>query len=198
MFIVNPEKLYELKEVGKRIKKIRGDYTLEEFGFLADRTSKAAVYNWENGKSLPNKERLKLIAVLGRTTVQWVLFGDFPDYLQTMFTVGTSPYSDIKHSYSSMGNKELFDLYESAPKEVRQEIIDKTIDQAEQSNWSYSDAYDILDSFLVIADSKLKRNHYAENLPLEIKELLSAIEKQNLTEEELDSLLDTVRDYFKS
>jgi uncharacterized membrane protein YgaE (UPF0421/DUF939 family) len=72
------------------------------------------------------------------------------------------------------------------------------IENANQINWSYSDTYQITDSFLVIADKLLRRNKYAENLPSDIKELLLAIEQQNLTDNELDSLLDSIRSYFKN
>lgn len=197
----NPEKLYDLNEVGKRIRKIRGDYSLGEFGFLAERTSKSAVHNWENGKSLPNKERLKVIAVLGRTTVQWILYGDFPDYIRTLFTINSTPYSTIKEWYSEWGNGEgekIFQSYESAREEIQQAIIEKTIDEVKQYDWSYSDVHHVTDVFATVVNSVLKRNRYSDNLPPETKEIISAIEKQNLTEDEIDSLLDTVRDYFKS
>lgn len=197
MFFYDTEKLYDLKEVGKRIRQIRGDYTLEELGFLADRTSKAAVYNWENGKSLPNKERLKVIAVLGRTTVQWILFGDFSDYVQTLFTVGSSPYSDIKRTHAVMDKKELFDLYESAPEELRQSIIERVIEEGKQKNWSYSDAYQIAEYFLTVADNVLVNERNIKITPA-ISKFISEIERQNLTDKEVDSLFETVRLQIKS
>ncbi|HCM84864.1 helix-turn-helix transcriptional regulator [Enterococcus sp.] len=197
MFFYDTEKLYDLKEVGKRIRQIRGDYTLEELGFLADRTSKAAVYNWENGKSLPNKERLKVIAVLGRTTVQWILFGDFSDYVQTLFTVDSSPYSDIKRTHAVMDKKELFDLYESAPEELRQSIIEKVVEESNQKKWSYSDAYQITKYFLEIADNVLVKERNRKITPA-ISRFISEIEKQNLTDKEVDSLFETVRLQIKS
>lgn len=197
-WFLQPEKLYDLKDVGKRIRKIRGEYTLEELGFLADRTSKSAVYNWENGKSLPNKERLKILSVLGRTTVQWILYGDFPDYIRTLFSTDSNLYSVIKDGYLKLGHKEILELYEVASNDTRQIIIEKTIEHAEQNNWSYSDITDVADYFLVIADRELKRSHYAVNLPPEIKKLFLDIEQKKLTDEELDSKLAIIREYFKS
>ena len=61
-----------LKKVGSRIKSIRitrGD-SMESFGKKLD-TSKAAVNNWEKGVNLPNSKRLKLIAEIGGTTVDF-------------------------------------------------------------------------------------------------------------------------------
>ncbi|MBL1225719.1 helix-turn-helix domain-containing protein [Enterococcus sp. BWR-S5] len=193
------EKLYDLKAVGKRIREIRGDYTLEDFGFLADRTSKAAVYNWENGKSLPNKERLKIIALLGKTTVEWVLYGNLDEYISSLFLVGSKPYENMKAFYMKLGyKKELFKLYEVTTPDAKQSIIDKVIEKAKQNEWSYSETHHITDLFLNIADNVLERNQHTENLPLDIKELLSTIEKQNLTDDEIDSLLTIVRNHFKS
>ncbi|WP_170924727.1 helix-turn-helix domain-containing protein [Candidatus Enterococcus clewellii] len=198
MNILTGEKLYDLKAVGKRIREIRGDYTLEDFGFLADRTSKAAVYNWENGKSLPNKERLKIIALLGKTTVEWVLYGNIDEYISSLFLVNSKPYASIKDLYIKLGHEKLFDMYEMAMPDIKQSIIDKVVEKARLSNWSYSDTHHITDSFLIVADSLLKRNRYIDNLPPNIKELLSAIEQQKLTDDELDSLLTTIRSYFKN
>lgn len=63
-------------QVGQRIKDIRLEkgMTLEEFGKIFGAT-KGNVLTWENGKSLPNKERLKNIADLAGITVQKLLEG---------------------------------------------------------------------------------------------------------------------------
>jgi len=62
------------ENVGERIKEIRlsNGWTLEEMGKKLD-TSKVSVYNWESGRNLPNKERLKAIAELGDITVYELL-----------------------------------------------------------------------------------------------------------------------------
>ncbi|MBF0846557.1 helix-turn-helix transcriptional regulator, partial [Streptococcus danieliae] len=51
------------QNAGLRIKQIRQNkgYTLEEYGELFG-ASKSNVYRWEQGKVLPNKERIKAIA----------------------------------------------------------------------------------------------------------------------------------------
>ena len=74
-----------LKEVGSRIKSIRitrGD-SMESFGKKLD-TSKAAVNNWEKGVNLPNNKRLKLIAEIGGTTVDFLLYGSLDDYARSL------------------------------------------------------------------------------------------------------------------
>lgn len=68
------------KAVGKRIKKIRTDkeMTMEELGKKLGKgleASKGAVYNWERGSNLPNKERLKSIAKIGNISLNELLHG---------------------------------------------------------------------------------------------------------------------------
>lgn len=69
------------KEVANRIKNIRLGLglTMEKFGKRLD-TSKGAVNNWEKEKSLPNNERLKIIAELGNVTVDELLYGNQQEY----------------------------------------------------------------------------------------------------------------------
>ncbi|MCK1998144.1 helix-turn-helix transcriptional regulator [Psychrobacillus psychrodurans] len=86
----------EKKDVGKRIKAIRnkGNWTLEEFGVLVSNASKGLVSNWENGVNLPSEKRLKLVAILGNTKVDWLLYGELEDYLRKVFSVFDIPYLD--------------------------------------------------------------------------------------------------------
>lgn len=69
--------------VGSRIKQIRLDrgYTLEAFGKLFD-TSKSNVLRWEQGISLPNKERIKNISKIADLTVNELLYGSIDEYLE--------------------------------------------------------------------------------------------------------------------
>lgn len=71
-----------LKEVQKKIvgKKIHGirinlGLTLEQFGKLVN-AKKSDVYRWENGYHLPNKNRLKVIAMKGGIEVTQLLQGN--------------------------------------------------------------------------------------------------------------------------
>ncbi|WP_188205380.1 helix-turn-helix domain-containing protein [Desemzia incerta] len=74
------------KQIANRIRNIREKklgLTMEEFGKLLN-TSKGAVNNWEKEKSLPNKERLKNIAELGETTIEYILYGSLEDYAKDL------------------------------------------------------------------------------------------------------------------
>lgn len=64
--------------VGKRIKAIRANLgeTAEMFGKHFDPiANRGLVSGWENGRYLPNPERLKRIAELGNTNVAFILYG---------------------------------------------------------------------------------------------------------------------------
>ncbi|MGE7366066.1 helix-turn-helix domain-containing protein [Desemzia incerta] len=72
-------------EVGQRIKSIRQSkgMTLEDFAKLINATV-PAVSNWENGRNLPNNERLVEIAKQGKTSVNELLYGPSKNY-ETMW-----------------------------------------------------------------------------------------------------------------
>lgn len=82
--------------VGNRIKQLRlsKGWTLEELGKKLD-TSKVTVYNWENGRNLPNKENLKKLAELGDMTVNELL--------------SKNESKPPKNKFSLMLNKLIFD-----------------------------------------------------------------------------------------
>ena len=70
------------KAVGSRIKQIRMNkgYTLEAFGKFFN-ASKGNVQQWENGVSLPNKERLANISKIADMTVNELLYGSLDEFL---------------------------------------------------------------------------------------------------------------------
>lgn len=65
------------KLVGKKIHDIRVNLglTLEQFGKLVN-AKKSDVYRWGNGYHLPNKNRLKIIAMKGGIEVSQLLQGN--------------------------------------------------------------------------------------------------------------------------
>lgn len=66
--------MIDKKRVGKRIKDIRINQglTLEKFGALVN-AKRSDVYRWEQGYHLPNKNRLKVIAMKGGVEVTELL-----------------------------------------------------------------------------------------------------------------------------
>lgn len=76
--------------VGARIREIRlarGE-TLEEFGQLFG-SSKGVVNNWEKGRNLPNKRRIKSIADMANISIQDLLHG----VKRYMYVITYSNYS---------------------------------------------------------------------------------------------------------
>lgn len=75
------------KAVGQRIKTIRLNFMKKpmsqtRFGELFNPTaSRSSVQKWESGKTLPNDARLKTLAFLGGTSIDYLLYGDFTESL---------------------------------------------------------------------------------------------------------------------
>lgn len=73
--------LVSTNSVGERIQRIRleNGYSLNTFGIEigkrlnSERVKEGIISRWENGVSLPNKERLKAIAEIGNITVNQLL-----------------------------------------------------------------------------------------------------------------------------
>ena len=100
--------------VGLRIKNIRLKLTdtLEQFGkrFNADKSN---ILRWEQGKTLPNKQRLSFIAKLGGLTLNQLLYGSINEFLENNIEelVKESDYPiDLKDSkLSEQFKKEVLD-----------------------------------------------------------------------------------------
>ena len=78
---------------GNRIKSIRKQhsYTMMGFASLLGISSASTINNWEKENNLPNHERLKKIALLGNTTIEWIKYGNFKDYvIQLLNTVNST------------------------------------------------------------------------------------------------------------
>lgn len=75
--------IVDKKAVGFRIKQIRLNkgYTLEAFGKLFG-AKKGNVQQWENGISLPNKERIVSISKLADMSVNEFLYGSIDEFLE--------------------------------------------------------------------------------------------------------------------
>ena len=77
-----------IKMIGQRIRKIRKkeNITLEEFGKLFSPTAdKAVISNWENGKNLPNSERIKQIAEIGGVSELYLMTGVDSSVAESMY-----------------------------------------------------------------------------------------------------------------
>ncbi|MGX7245686.1 helix-turn-helix domain-containing protein [Enterococcus quebecensis] len=73
----------DLIAAGKRIREIRNHhkYSMARFSKLVGNSSASTVNNWEKGNNLPNQDRLEKLAILGNTTIDWIRYGEFEDYV---------------------------------------------------------------------------------------------------------------------
>ena len=80
--------MIDKKRVGKRIKDIRINQglTLEKFGALVN-AKRSDVYRWEKGYHLPNKNRLKIIAMKGGIEVSQLLQGNGKDSIKEIVEI---------------------------------------------------------------------------------------------------------------
>nr|DAU15870.1 MAG TPA: helix-turn-helix domain protein [Caudoviricetes sp.] len=84
--MLDKEMKIDKKEVGRRIKQIRTNkgFTLESFGKLFG-ASKSNVQKWENGISLPNKDRLYNISKIAGVTVNELLYGNIEKDVEELY-----------------------------------------------------------------------------------------------------------------
>lgn len=89
--------MIDKKRVGKRIKEIRINQglTLEKFGALVN-AKRSDVYRWEQGYHLPNKNRLKIIAMKGGIEVTELLQGNGQEAIKDIIEIFKSLKRDEK------------------------------------------------------------------------------------------------------
>lgn len=96
--------------VGSRIKNIRQKMGLnqEDFGEKVDNDTpahKSLVSKWEKGMSLPNNERLKRIAELGKLSVNDLLYGE---YREKVYDIFKSVEKELKSNYPLLSSESKF------------------------------------------------------------------------------------------
>jgi transcriptional regulator with XRE-family HTH domain len=151
--------IIDKKAVGSRINqiRIRKGYTLEAFGKLFS-VSKSNVLKWEQGQSLPNKERLASISKIADITVNELLYGSIDEFLQNNLKNFIFNYSDIHSDLLCFNYFEITKKYlESKSKTINDvsdiinllekdfdKILDYALDDYIQSNLFLLDKYNQL------------------------------------------------------
>lgn len=191
---------FDKSAIGKRIKAIREsfDCTMEQFGRLVG-TTKVAVYNWETGKRFPSDDSLEWITLLGKKTVEWIIYGDIEEYVLSLSIIESPIYTQVKDFYTNhhANNSSLFERYEKATTETRTDIVKQVVnDYARRNLLIYSQLKHIFDSFMSTMEDALSKQDTVE-LPDELKNSLSKIKKKNLSEKGIDSLLESIRAYLE-
>lgn len=128
------------KAVGSRIKQIRLNkgYTLESFGKLFG-ASKGNVQQWENGISLPNKERLATISKIADMTVNELLYGSIDEFLDNNlvsileYQTGNKVSSNEEYSIARLQFKKWLE-----DRHITLENINYIYDYIDQNNASWN------------------------------------------------------------
>ena len=118
-------------DIGQRIKRIRLEkgMTLEEFGKMLH-TSKSIVSRWEKGISIPNPERLRLIAKISNLTVNELLYGKLttPEFLVQMLennTIQSELERHLNDFFMRFENKNNPNILKSLDYMYFKELLDK-------------------------------------------------------------------------
>lgn len=177
------------KAVGSRIKQIRMNkgYTLEAFGKLFN-ASKGNVQQWENGVSLPNKERLASISKIADTTVNELLYGSIDEFLDNNlvsileYQTGNKVSSNEEYSIARLQFKKwLEDRY------ITLENINYIYDYIDQNNATWN-PWNIDIEYLKTMEN-IRVNMQKETYELvELIEMLTEKDRKQLTKKIISKL----------
>lgn len=170
--------IVDKKAVGFRIKQIRlkKGYTLEAFGKLFG-AKKGNVQQWENGISLPNKERIVSISKFADLSVNEFLYGSIDEFLENNLKNFIFNYSDIHSDLLCFNYFEITKKYlESKSKTINDvsdiinllekdfdKILDYALDDYIQSNLFLLDKYNQLVLNILDDETALKHAIYDIN-----------------------------------
>ncbi|MGQ4068247.1 helix-turn-helix domain-containing protein [Enterococcus mundtii] len=140
------------KLAGKRIKNIRTSlaHTMEQFAILTDSSNTSAVNNWERGYNLPNKTKLKKIAILGNTTTDWIKWGTLEEYI-------TSYLIDIG-----------YELYIKDFPEIPHKVF-KDIQERYSDTFSLNKDYELLNPII----KNIFTKYYSKDFEIYLNEILA-------------------------
>lgn len=164
--------IVDKKAVGFRIKQIRLNkgYTLEAFGKLFG-AKKGNVQQWENGISLPNKERIVSISKLADLSVNEFLYGSIDEFLENNLEnfIFNNPiissellcfnFFEITKKYLESKSKTINDISDiiNLLEKDFDKILDYALDDYVQSNLFLLDKYKQL--VLNILDDEIALKH---------------------------------------
>ncbi|HJA90183.1 MAG TPA: helix-turn-helix transcriptional regulator [Candidatus Jeotgalibaca merdavium] len=102
----------DLKQVGKRIFDIRKslNQTQAEFGAFLGDVDRSLISKWEQGKNLPNRERIEEIAKLAGISTDELLYGSLKDFHYKIFNEYWNE-TDIPSYFREIGKDKMFSEY---------------------------------------------------------------------------------------
>lgn len=177
------------KAVGSRIKQIRMNrgYTLEAFGKLFN-ASKGNVQQWENGVSLPNKERLASISKIADMTINELLYGSIDEFLDNNlvsileYQTGNKVSSNEEYSIARLQFKKWLE-----DRNITLENIHYIYDYIDQNNASWN-PWNIDINYLETMEN-IRVNMQKETYQLvELIEMLTEKDRKQLTKKIISKL----------
>lgn len=167
--------IVDKKAVGFRIKQIRlkKGYTLESFGKLFG-AKKGNVQQWENGISLPNKERIVSISKFADLSVNEFLYGSIDEFLENNLEnfIFNNPiissellcfnFFEITKKYLESKSKTINDISDiiNLLEKDFDKILDYALDDYIQSNLFLLDKYNQLVLNILSDETALKHAIY--------------------------------------
>lgn len=185
------------RNVGLRIRQIRNslNLTLEEFGkiFSSDvnnklNAGKSNVSTWERGDSLPNKQRLEIIAKKGNMTVNELLYGSLDEFLDNNlasileYQTGNKISSNEEYSIARLQFKKWLE-----DRNITLENIHYIYDYIDQNNASWN-PWNIDINYLETMEN-IRVNMQKETYQLvELIEMLTEKDRKQLTKKIISKL----------
>ena len=185
------------RNVGLRIRQIRNrlNLTLEEFGkiFSSDvnnklNAGKSNVSTWERGDSLPNKQRLEIIAKKGNMTVNELLYGSIDEFLDNNlvsileYQTGNKVSSNEEYSIARLQFKKWLE-----DRNITLENIHYIYDYIDQNNASWN-PWNIDIKYLKTMEN-IRVNMQKETYQLvELIEMLTEKDRKQLTKKIISKL----------
>ena len=153
------------KSIGLRIKQLRTakGLTMEEFGKLFNPpANKSLVSKWENGKSLPNNERLKKITEIGNISMEYLLEGTFK----------LEPISDMSPELKKQYLDKMIN-------QTKYEALDKLKDSLGNGVDSYQEARFLNEVFTFTENTKNYSNEVNKEIFYNATQILSILNRLN-------------------
>ena len=178
-----------LADIGKRIKKIRSEFncTMEQFARMTGTKTKASVNNWEKGTRLPTQDSLELIAILGKTTPEQLLFGDLESFLLTITNKNSNVYKTIKKRVS-LNQGYLFDFYEGLGDEDQKRIINLYLKHINKRGLTLKDVQHLPDEFIIILGNSYELEKNFSTPDFRVLEAIKFVDSMQFNKKELQSL----------
>lgn len=103
------KKVIDMKTIGQRLKKLRGDLSIVELSKRLGLKNSSIVSKWERGERNPKERALEAYAAYFDVPVDWIRYGDFDEYVKKVL------YNAIKTDIPNKINDDLKKVLDKTP-----------------------------------------------------------------------------------